>query len=148
MAILDKDFIHSPKAKVVGANHAIGSFIGFKDELFFIPDKIDEYGHRADTIHSYSYEGKLPSEVVADLANNKEMPIETMKSILKEMLPSDFQYCFQLSNYRRFKISISFFSFLRTITILPMGVIIPFQVSIKDKEFLEKAKEFYKGMEK
>jgi hypothetical protein len=68
--------------------------------------------------------------------------------LLKELLTDNFQLQYKLENYRRFKISIPIFSFLRSITILPMGVLVPFQIIIKDKPFLEKAKAFYAGMEK
>lgn len=148
MATLDKDFIFFPKAKIVGATYAVGSFIGFKDSFFYIPDKIEETEYRSYTTHKFSFAGKPPSEIVLEMTQNKDLTVDEMKDLLKELLPDNFQLKYKLDNYRRFKISISFFSFLRSITILPMGVLVPFQVLIKDKPFLEKAKAFYAGMEK
>lgn len=148
MATIDKDFIFSPKAKIVGATYAVGSFIGFKDSLFYIPDKIEETEYRSYTTTKFSFAGKLPSEIVLEMTQNKELTVDEMKDLLKELLPDNFQLHYRLENYRRFKISIPIFSFLRSITILPMGVVVPFQIIIKDKPFLEKAKQFYQGMEK
>ncbi|MFY7989724.1 MAG: hypothetical protein ACOVO3_03270 [Fluviicola sp.] len=146
MAKINHEFIYWPNAKIVGANHAVGTFVGFKDQLLFIPDKIDEAGYRKDTIHTYTFKGKKPSEFVKEVVDDTSISVDQMKEVLSQLLPEKFEYSFMIENYKRFKVSISWIPALSSILLWPNGRPLPFQVVIKDKAFLNQAKAFYDGM--
>lgn len=140
------DYIYFPNAKIVGGNYSVGTFIGFKDCLIFIPDKSDEWGHRADTIHSFTFKGKLPSEAVVEILNDKTLSSEEKKEIFKSMIPKDWGHYLPITSEKRmFKISHGWLPFMRTISYSTKDNWIPVQITIKDKAFLISAKEFYKN---
>lgn len=146
MAKINQEFMYYPNAKIVGGDHAVGTFVGFKDQLLFIPDKIEESSYRKIISHSFSFKGKKPSEFVKEVVDDTSISVNQMKEILSQLLPENFEYSYTIENYKRFKVSISWIPALSSILFWPNGRTLPFQVIIKDKVFLNQAKAFYDGM--
>jgi hypothetical protein len=122
-----------------------GSFIGFKDLLFFIPDQPSQVGYQAVIDSRYRSNGTTPPAIIQQMIHEHKPSEEELKTSLFAMFPHDESLRCELRDYKYFKINNGWFPFTRNITVLHTGKLIPFQVQIKNRDFLQTAQTFYQG---